>query len=96
MSVPTKAEINRRAPTPATPASLAMFAAIRRASSRLALFLFDRSAKVFGERLSSFQIGETSTIASFSFSLKNCTASVSQLNLACLMKIYDPATQCDA
>ena len=74
--------------------SLAIFAAIRRASSRGSVIRFvERSAKLFDEFVSNQQIGKAPSIIKLPF-LQNCT-SVSRLNMSCFVKLNDPAAQRD-
>ena len=60
------------------------------------LCLYDRSAKLIDEGLGRFQIGKAPTIINFAYSsFRDCTASVSRLNVSRLVKIYNPAAQSD-
>src|SRR6516165_1470163 len=65
-----------------------------RARSSASCFL-QRSAELFDKRASRLQIGKAPTIVGFAFSSRNCTASVSRLNVPRLVKIYDPTAQTD-
>jgi hypothetical protein len=75
--------------------SFAIFAAIRRASSRLErLSLGDRSAKLLDERSGCLQIGKAPAIMRFTCSsYRTCTASVSRLNVPRVVKSHNPAAQ---
>jgi hypothetical protein len=70
---------------------LAVFAAIRRASS----LAQDFSAKLFGDGLGRLQIGKAPTVISLASSFRNCIASVSRLNVPSVVEIRDLATQSD-
>jgi hypothetical protein len=68
-------------------------AAWRYSPRSFAIRLAERSTKLFDEFVSHLQIGKAPAIIMLAFR-QNCT-SVSRLNMSCLVKLNDPATQFD-